>query len=68
MIVNEDICTVDQLKVDADHMLDELHRRGRPILLTVAGRPDALLVPIELLDDKQTALAAACELMDTCAA
>ena len=64
MIVAEDIHTVDELELNAEALIRQMHRRKRPILLTSDGRPDTLMVPVELLSSKQTALYAACQLVD----
>ena len=42
----EDIKTVSELKKDAEDILAQLHRTGRPVVLTVDKKPDAVLLDV----------------------
>jgi len=67
MDVVEDICTIDDLRRDPRSVLHKLRASRRPMLITVDGRPEALLLSKDLLPSKQLALQAACELAGACA-
>ncbi|MHC4236362.1 MAG: hypothetical protein ACYSUQ_14690 [Planctomycetota bacterium] len=63
----EDICTADDLKRDPEGIFRKLHQTGRPMVVTVDGRPEVIMLPAGLLPSKRTALEAACELASTVA-
>lgn len=52
----EDIRTVSELKTKTRDILDQLHRTGRPIVITVNGKPDAVLVDAAEFQRRQQAL------------
>ncbi len=58
----EDICTIDDLKRDPGRVIRQLNEAGRPMLVTVEGKPEVIMLPAKLLPSKQLALDAACEL------
>jgi hypothetical protein len=65
MIVTEDIYSVDDIKSNVEWVIRQLHDRQRPALLTADGKPDVLMIPVELLGSKQKALEAACALLES---
>jgi len=50
--ITEDIKTVSDLKKKTGEVFRQLHRTGRPIIVTVNGKPDAVLVDVELFERK----------------
>ena len=62
MVVAEDICTVDDLQRDPQQLLHAVSQTRRPMVITMDGRPAALLLSTELFPSKKVALSAACEL------
>ncbi len=65
MYVPEDICSVGELCVDAEKLVAKARETRRPIVITLAGEPAAILLSTELFPTKETALKAACELATT---
>ncbi len=64
MDVAKDICTVDDLQRDPKHLLQTVNRNRRPMVITVDGKPTALILSTELFPSKKVALSAACELTE----
>jgi prevent-host-death family protein len=52
----EDIKTVSELKRHMREVLDQLHRTGRPVIVTVNGKPDAVLLEAAVFEKKLKAL------------
>lgn len=50
--ITEDIKTVSDLKKKTGEVFKQLHRTGRPIIVTVNGKPDVVLVDVELFEKK----------------
>lgn len=50
--ITEDIKTVSDLKKKTGEVFKQLHRSGRPIIVTVNGKPDVVLVDVELFERK----------------
>ena len=65
MDVVEDILDVDDLISDPKTIIRRLRRTGRPMVITIDGSPEAVLLSTELLPSKKTAIEAACELAGT---
>jgi prevent-host-death family protein len=42
--VTEDVKTVSELKKNVRSIFQQIHRTGRPVLITVKGKPDMVLV------------------------
>ncbi|MDO8446526.1 MAG: type II toxin-antitoxin system prevent-host-death family antitoxin [Deltaproteobacteria bacterium] len=40
----EDILSVTDLKLSAREILEQIHHTGRPVVLTVSGKADAVLI------------------------
>ncbi|MCP4590517.1 MAG: type II toxin-antitoxin system Phd/YefM family antitoxin [bacterium] len=62
MNLMEDIRSIDDLEFDTREVLATVHRTGRPLIVTVDGRPDVVILPAEKLPTKMTAMRAAVEL------
>ena len=62
MNLREDIRSVDELKKDPNKVLSALRRSRRPVIITVDGEPDAIILSAKLFEDKMTAMKAAVEL------
>lgn len=54
--IAEDIKTVSDLKKKTGDVFKQLHRTGRPIIVTVNGKPDAVLINVEVFEKKLKAL------------
>ena len=54
--ITEDIKTVSDLKKKTGDIFKQLHRTGRPIIVTVNGKPDAVLINVEVFEKKLKAL------------
>ena len=54
--ITEDIKTVTDLKKKTGDVFKQLHRTGRPIIVTVNGKPDAVLINVEVFEKKLKAL------------
>ncbi|TAL24195.1 MAG: type II toxin-antitoxin system Phd/YefM family antitoxin [Nitrospirae bacterium] len=54
--ITEDIKTVSDLKKKTGDVFKQLHRTGRPIIVTVNGKPDAVLLNVEVFEKKLKAL------------
>jgi prevent-host-death family protein len=52
----EDIKSVTELKTRTREVLERLHRTGRPVIITVSGKPDAVLVEAAEFERLQQAL------------
>ncbi|MDI6721748.1 MAG: type II toxin-antitoxin system Phd/YefM family antitoxin [Candidatus Aenigmarchaeota archaeon] len=54
--ITEDIKTVSDLKTKTGDVFKQLRRTGRPIIVTVNGKPDAVLINVEVFEKKLKAL------------
>lgn len=54
--ISEDIKSVSELKKQTNDIFNQLHRTGRPIVVTVNGKPDAVLIDVEVFEKKLKAL------------
>ena len=54
--VLEDIKSVSELKRKTNEIFRQMHQTGRPIIVTVNGKPDAVLMNVETFEKKLKAL------------
>jgi len=52
----EDIKPVSELKRHTREIFEQLHRTGRPVVITVNGKPDVVLLSAKVFEDKLKAL------------
>lgn len=50
--LTEDIKSVSELKKKTNEILKQMRRTGRPIIFTVNGKPDAVLIDAEVFEKK----------------
>lgn len=48
--LTEDVKTVSELKAHLRAVFDQLHRTGRPVVVTVNGKPDVVLMDAGLFE------------------
>ena len=56
LCISEDIKTVSELKKKTNEIFKQLHNTGRPIVVTVNGKPDAILMDVDVFEKKMKAL------------
>lgn len=56
MSITEDIKSVSDLKKKTNEIFKQLHKTGRPIIVTVNGKPDAVLLDVKVFERKLKAL------------
>jgi prevent-host-death family protein len=54
--ISEDIKSVSDLKKKTNEIFRQMHRTGRPIIVTVNGRPDAVLLDAAVFENKLKSL------------
>jgi len=54
--ITEDIKSVSDLKKNMRQIFEQLHRTGRPVIVTVNGRPDVVLVDSAVFEKTLKAL------------
>jgi len=54
--LSEDIKTVSDLKKKTNEIFKQMHHTGRPIVVTVNGKPDAVLMDVDVFEKKIKAL------------
>ena len=54
--ISEDIKTVSDLKKKTNEIFKQMHSTGRPIVVTVNGKPDAVLMDVNVFEKKIKAL------------
>jgi prevent-host-death family protein len=54
--LTEDIKSVTDLKKNTNEIFKQLHRTGRPVIVTVNGKPDAVLLDVDVFEKKLKAL------------
>jgi prevent-host-death family protein len=54
--ISEDIKSVSDLKKKTNDIFRQMHRTGRPIIVTVNGRPDAVLLDAAVFEKKLKSL------------
>ena len=50
--VTEDIKSISDLKRKTREILDQIHRTGRPVVVTVNGKPDVVLLDAAVFEKK----------------
>ena len=58
----EDIRSIEDLVAAPREVLATVHRTHRPLIITVDGRPDVIVLPAETFSSKMTAMQVAVEL------
>jgi prevent-host-death family protein len=64
MKLNEDVRSIEDVEAAPRDVLANVHRTGRPMIITVDGQPDMVVLPAESLPTKLTAMRAAVEFAD----
>ncbi|PKN71069.1 MAG: type II toxin-antitoxin system Phd/YefM family antitoxin [Deltaproteobacteria bacterium HGW-Deltaproteobacteria-12] len=54
--ITEDIKTVSDLKKNTNEIFKQLHDTGRPVVVTVNGKPDVVLINVDAFEKKLKAL------------
>lgn len=54
--ISEDIKTVSDLKKNTNEIFKQMHHTGRPIIVTVNGKPDAVLLDVDVFEKKLRSL------------
>ena len=54
--LSEDIKTVSDHKKKTNEIFRQIHWTGRPVILTVNGKPDAVLIDVEVFEKKSQPL------------
>src|SRR5262249_7444413 len=54
--LTEDIKSVSEFKKQIRHVFAQLHRSGRPVVITVNGRPDVVLLDAAVFERKLSTL------------
>jgi len=52
MSITEDIKSVTDLKKKTNEIFRHMHRTGRPVIVTVNGKPNAVLLDVEVFEKK----------------
>ena len=50
--ITQDIKSVTDLKKRTNEIFRQIHQTGRPVIITVNGRPDAVLIDAEIFEKK----------------
>jgi len=50
--ITEDFKSVSDLKKKTNEIFKQMHRTGRPIIITVNGKPDAVLLGADIFERK----------------
>ena|GEM_PF-5263515 len=58
----EDIRSIEDLAAAPREVLATVHRTHRPLIITVDGQPDVIVLPAETFSSKMTAMQTAVEL------
>ena len=54
--ISEDIKSVSDLKKKTNEIFRQMHNTGRPIIVTVNGKPDAVLLDVDVFEKKLKSL------------
>ena len=54
--ITQDIKSVTDLKKRTNEIFRQIHQTGRPVIITVNGRPDVVLIDAEIFEKKLQAL------------
>ncbi|MDI6689457.1 MAG: type II toxin-antitoxin system Phd/YefM family antitoxin [Actinomycetota bacterium] len=52
----EDFKSISDLKKKTREVFEQIHRTGRPVIITVNGKPDAVLLDVSVFERKLRAL------------
>lgn len=52
MSITKDIKSVTDLKKKTNEIFRHMHRTGRPVIVTVNGKPNAVLLDVEVFEKK----------------
>ncbi len=56
MSITKDIKSVTDLKKRTNEIFKQIHQTGRPVIITVNGKPDAVLIDAGIFEKKLKAL------------
>ena len=54
--ITKDIKTVSDLKKKTKKIFKQIHRTGHPVIVTVGGKPDAILIDVDVFERKLKSL------------
>lgn len=54
--IKEDFKTISDLKKKPNEIFKQIHQTGRPVIITVNGKPNAVLLDVETFERKIQAL------------
>lgn len=54
--ITKDFKSVSDLKKKTNEIFKQIHHTGRPVIITVNGRPNAVLIDVEVFEKKLKAL------------
>lgn len=54
--LSEDIKSVSDLKKKTNEIFRQIHQTGRPVIVTVNGKPDAVLIDVDVFEKKLRSL------------
>jgi len=54
--LTEDIMPVSELKKNTSRVFKQIHNTGRPVIITVNGRPDIVMLDVEKFENKIKAI------------
>lgn len=54
--ITEDIKSVSEFKKNTRQIFEQIHRTGRPLIVTVNGKPDVILLDAEVFEKKLKAM------------
>jgi prevent-host-death family protein len=54
--ISEDIKSVSELKKKTNEIFRQMHSTGRPVIVTVNGKPDAVLIEVKVFEKKLKSL------------
>jgi prevent-host-death family protein len=50
--LTEDVKTIEELREDPDAILKQIHKTGRPVVVTVRGKPDVVILGAAVYEDR----------------
>ena len=54
--ITEDIMPVSEFKKNTSRVFQQIHKTGRPVIITVNGRPDIVMIDVDDFENKIKAL------------
>jgi len=54
--ITEDIMSVSDLKKNTNRIFQQIHNTGRPVIITVNGKPDIVMIDVDDFENKIKAL------------